>query len=505
MQYHPLEYLEQTVKTAPEKTAFSNGTTAVTFAALHAQAHSIASFLLQNHAPRRQPVAVFMGRHPHMVSAFMGVLYSGGIYLPLDEEMGRHRIGTVLQTTRPVCMLCDAKTAAIAKQLDYQGQLYQIDDLLALPPSPALLAGARQTMLDTDPAYIVFTSGSTGTPKGVVANHRNIIDYTEALAGVVHPGPSTVFGMQAPLYVDAFLKDIFMTLKAGATTFIIPKPLFMFPLKLVEYVNQHQINTLCWVVSALTMVSATGTLQKMVPQHVHTVVFGGEVFPQKQLALWRGALPKARFINMYGPTECTGFSCWYEVADPLPDGPLPIGRPFANTGAFLLSEDGHPVTTPGQPGELYIYGAGVTMGYYNNSQRTQEAFVQNPLHNAYPETVYRTGDIACFNRDGNLVYTARKDHQIKHMGYRIELPEIEAAATGMPGIENACCVYDETKGKIVLFYMGSPTGAEVVVYMRSMLPRYMVPAAALPLQRMPQTQNGKIDRALLASQARQLA
>lgn len=502
MLYTPLSYLEQSAKKHPYKVAFSDGVDALTFAALHAQAKSIGTFLAQRCG--KEPVAVFMNRHPAMVAAFMGVLYAGGIYLPLDEEMSRHRIGVVVQNVRPAVLLCDAKTIAAARQLAPECEVYLLDEALQTPVDETLLAAQRATLLDTDPAYIVFTSGSTGVPKGVVANHRNILDYAEALSATVGAGHLSVFGMQAPLYVDAFLKDIFLTLKHGATAYIIPKALFMFPLKLIEFLNAHEVNTLCWVVSALTMLSGMRALEKAVPQHVHTVVFGGEVFPLKQFALWCNALPKARFFNMYGPTECTGFSCWYEVPPGVPTSPLPIGRPFANTGVLLVGEDGREVQKDGQAGEVYIRGAGVTPGYYNDAERTAASFVQNPLQNAYPETVYRTGDIAQYNQDGQLLYLARKDHQIKHMGYRIELPEIEAAAITMPGLENACCVFDDDKSKIVLYYMGTPEGREVTTFMRNVLPRYMVPAAALPLPRMPQTQNGKIDRELLTRQAKEL-
>ena len=161
----------------------------------------------------------------------------------------------------------------------------------------------RRTALDTDPLYVLFTSGSTGMPKGVVGHHRGVIDYIDQLSAVLDFDEESVFGNQAPLYFDACMKDIYPTLKFGATTWLIPHELFLFPVRLVEYLNVHKINTICWVVSALTMISAFGTFKEVVPEYLRTVAFGSEVFPIRQFNLWKRTLPQVRFTNLYGPTE----------------------------------------------------------------------------------------------------------------------------------------------------------------------------------------------------------
>ena len=200
----------------------------------------------------------------------------------------------------------------------------------------------------------------------------------------------TVFGNQTPLYFDACLKELYPTLKFGSTAYIIPKNLFMFPIRLVEYLNEHKINTICWVVSALTMISAFGVLDKTVPKYLHTVAFGSEVFPMKQFNLWRKALPNAKFINLYGPTEATGMSCYFIVDREFNDDEvLPIGRPFKNTDIILL-DDNNRIPPKGEAGE-YVCRTSLTLGYYNDPERTKEVFVQNPLNDAYPELIYRTG------------------------------------------------------------------------------------------------------------------
>lgn len=508
MKRNLLEYLEATVQHCPDKPAFSNGERWLTYQALYTQARAAGSFLCCRH--QGSPILVFMERQPEMIAAFLAVLYSGNFYIPVEEEMSHNRIALIIQEAKPAAIICDAKTAKAVAEHSFTGPVYQYADIAAAPEDSAALAAVRANALDVDSIYIVFTSGSTGTPKGVLACHRNVIDYIEALSEVLDVQPDTVFGMQVPLYVDACLKEIWPAIKHGATTVLIPKSLFLFPVRLVEFMNTHGVNTVCWVVSALTMISGFGALAHSVPT-LRTVAFGSEVFPIKQFNLWRQALPNARFINLYGPTECTGMSCWYEVdRDFALDEAIPIGRPFANTGILLMDED-KLVTEPGQPGEIYIRGAGVTLGYYNNPARTAEAFVQNPLHTAYPELVYRTGDLAKYNPQGELVYISRKDYQIKHMGYRIELMEIEAAAARMDSVQDACCVFDKAQDKIVLYYTCAGAaackpddGKEIAAHLRKVLPRYMAPAACIRLDKLPHTQNGKADRALMTQWAQEL-
>jgi amino acid adenylation domain-containing protein len=494
MKRNILEYLEDASEAYGDRVAFSNDSDALTFGELREQARMIGSGLLKY--GRCHAIGVFMERSPRMIAAFLGVLYSGNYYIPLEKEMSQNRIELILEDAAPSFLICDDKMADCMADYDYEGRVLRVGDLLGLNVDEQGLMAVMEGAVDTDPAYIVFTSGSTGIPKGVVACHRNVIDYAEALSAVLRPDETSVFGMQVPLYVDACLKEICCTLKHGARTVLISKKLFMLPVRLVDFLNEQGVNTVCWVVSALTMISGLGALAKVIPQ-LHTVAFGSEVFPSKQFRLWREALPDARFLNLYGPTECTGMSCYYEVpADFDADLPIPIGRAFPNTEILLLDGD-RLITEIETPGELYIRGAGVTFGYYNHFERTSEAFVQNPLQSHYPEIVYRTGDSAKYNARGELVYIGRKDDQIKHMGYRIELMEIEAAATRMDGLHSVCCVFVKERDQIILYYAGSVSEQAVAAHMRKVLPRYMEPAKYVQSSELPHTRNGKTDRALI--------
>ncbi|TAH66555.1 MAG: AMP-dependent synthetase [Anaerolineaceae bacterium] len=497
MQNNVLEYLENIVGKVPDKIAYADENCGATFRDVYDISRSIGTFLNQQ-GHYKEPVVVFMGKHPGAIITFYGVIYSGCYYVPIDEEMPKHRIELIFQSLKPKAVICDDDSIKAIEEFDYKGaRLYLYEDINKTAHEEHLLANIRDKQIDTDPIYIVFTSGSTGIPKGVVACHRSVIDYIENLSNVLKINEDTVFGNQTPLYVDACLKELYPTLKYGATTYIIPKSFFMFPLKLVEFLNDKKINTVCWVVSALTIISAFGTFEKAKPEFLHTIAFGSEVFPIKQFRLWRENLPNARFINLYGPTECTGMSTYYEVnRDFELHEAIPIGRPFKNTDILLLDDEDKLVSS-GEAGEICIRGTSLTLGYYKNFEKTNEVFVQNPLNDSYPELIYRTGDLGKYNEQGELVFVSRKDNQIKHMGHRIELGEIEVVANMQPEIKSACCIFDDIKKKIILYYVGDITKAEVANFLKQKLPRYMVPNVIEKLDSMPLTPNGKINRVLL--------
>ncbi|ACT01899.1 amino acid adenylation domain-containing protein [Paenibacillus sp. JDR-2] len=493
MQFNVMEYLEHTVRRVPDKIAYANDEFGLTFQEVYGQSRAIGTFLNSHHL-QKQPIVVFMNRSSKAIAAYYGVIYSGNFYVPLDDEMPRTRIETIVRKINPSAIICDEWTMETSNAIGFQGNVHLFDDLIQGPVDDEALTRIRLSALDTDPLYVVFTSGSTGVPKGVIANHRSVIDYIENLSDVLSLSEDTVFGNQTPLYLDACFKELFPTLKFGATTYIIPKSLFMFPLKLVEFLNEYRINTVCWVVSALTMISSFKVLDKLVPQFLHTVAFGSEVFPVKQFNLWRSALPNAEFVNLYGPTEATGMSCYYKVERAFEEHEiLPIGRPFRNTEILLIGSDDREAA-PGEAGEICIRGTCLTIGYYGDFAKTNEVFVQNPLNALYPELIYRTGDMGKYNEHGELMFVSRKDYQIKHMGYRIELGEIEANVNRLEGIKSACCVYDKTTEKIVLFFVGETNARSIVKELKLLLPKYMIPNRIERLDAMPLTTNGKIDR-----------
>lgn len=497
MQNNVLNYLNHIVKQKPDKVAYSDGTESLTFEQVYLQSRAVGSYLARKGICKK-PVVVFMRKAPREVAAFFGVIAGGDFYVPIDEEMPSGRIQLILDNVQSPLVLCDEATIETARTFNLKGGAAVLyDELIQTEIDDGALDKIHRSAIDTDPIYIVFTSGSTGIPKGVAACHRSVIDYIEQLSETLGFHEDTVFGNQTPLYFDACLKELYPTIKFGATTYLIPRGLFSLPVALVEYLNAHKINTICWVVSALTMVSAFGTFETVKPEYLHTVAFGSEVFPIKQFNIWRAALPEASFTNLYGPTEGTGMCCFYKVERAFaPDEVIPIGQPFPNREILLLTEDGQPAAA-GCDGEICIRGTAVTLGYYNDPERTGQSFVQNPLNTAYPELIYKTGDIGRYNEAGELVFVSRKDYQIKHMGHRIELGEIEVSVNMLPDIRMAACIYDAARRKIVLFFVGELPEKELTADLKTKLPRYMLPNKIIKLEQMPFTANGKIDRVAL--------
>ena len=494
MQKNVLEYLESTVKSYPDKIAYTDGDAGLSFSEVYNSARAVGSMLC---AYKRSLVLVVMRKCPEMISAFLGVVYSGNIYVPLDIDMHQSRISQIIKKLSPPAAVCDEKSAKRLRNMGFTGDMYLYDDIKHTAVNNNELDEIRRCQVDTDPLYIVFTSGSTGEPKGVTANHGSVISYIDDLTSILGISDTTVFGNQTPLYLDASLKEIFSVLKYGASAYLIPKSYFMFPGKLITYMNEHKINTVCWVSSALSIISGLGTLNAIRPEYLHTISFGSEVFPIKQFKSWLEALPNAKFFNLYGPTEATGMSTFYEVNNSLPpEEAIPIGKAFPNTDVFLAI-DGKEIKEPETQGIIYIRGRGVTQGYYDDEQKTSEVFIQNPLHNHYREIVYNTGDVGKYNDRGDLVYICRNDHQIKRHGYRVELMEIEKSASEIEGVASVCCVYSRRFDNISLYYVGQPSEKEILLTLRKMIPQYMLPNFVAKLDALPKQDNHKIDRAKL--------
>lgn len=496
-----LEFLENTAPRLGDKTAFADESGSLSFDKLMHLARAGGSFLL-GRGIYRQPVAVFMDKSPRTIAAFFAVIYAGCCYVPLEKGMPLHRLRMILQRLQPQAIICDDASAPVANDLGWDDKVVDSNELFAAEIDDEALAAIRRRQIDTDPAYIVFTSGSTGVPKGVTACHRSVIDYANSLCPVIGASEDSRFAMQVPLYVDACMKEILSVIKCGSTAFLMPQSLFMSPLRVLDFLNRYEINTICWVASALTLVSGLGAFEEGRPEHMKTVCFGSEVFPVKQLHLWQKACPEARFINLYGPTEATGMSFYFNVDRDFAEGEaIPVGRPFDNTDFFLLREDDTQAPA-GEPGEICIRGTALSLGYFDDPERTAAAFTQNPLNPHYPETVYRTGDIGRLNERGELVFISRKDSQIKNMGHRIELGEIESCACLCGGVESACCVFIKEKSKLYLYYMGTADEKSVQKHLRKELPRYMVPTKLYRMQTLPLLPNGKIDRKSLIDMER---
>ncbi len=493
-----LDFLDKSTADFPEKIAFADQNNSVTYAKLSELAKIIGSNINKALPDcSRKPVVVFIDRDIESLIAFMGVVESGNFYVPVDRLMPVSRIELIFNTLSPVGVIMNEKDAQILEQINYKGAEFLYDEIITGEIEEEKLVLVRDNMLDTDPLYAIFTSGSTGVPKGVVVGNHSVIDLVDNFREEFDFDETRVFGNQAPFDFDVSVKDIYSTLRNGATLYVVPKVLFIAPAKLISYLNDHKINTIIWAASALRIIENLKAFKKQLPEYLRSVMFSGEIMSNKVLNYWRTNLPEVQYVNLYGPTEITCNCTFYKVDRPYQDDEtLPIGVPFKNTGIVLLDED-KPVEA-GKTGEICVTGSSLALGYYNNPEKTAEAFCQNPINTVYPEKIYRTGDLGYFNEEGQLMFVSRKDYQIKHMGHRIELGEIEVIANALSYIDAACCVYDDKKEKIVMFYQSAEEcDKKILTDLGTSLPKYMFPNRLMHFEALPMTKNGKIDRVSL--------
>ena len=487
-----LELLEQSTALYPNKTAFIDEHNQITYENFILNAKIIASGIAERGRTNR-PIAIFIEKSIECVTAMFAVLYSGNFYVVIDTEMPDDRIASICKTLNPVLTITNNNKKPFPEGIC---ECVEFSDLLRTDLlCEEKLKAIRKKMIDTDPAYALFTSGSTGVPKGAIISHRSVLAYSQWVTETFDISEKTVFGNQTPLYFSMSVTDIYSTIQNAATLVLLPKSYFSFPAKLMEALKQNQVNTIYWVPSALGLVANWRALDFIKLEKISKVMFAGEIMPVKYLNYWKRHFPNALFANLFGPTEVTDICTYYIVNREFTDEQsLPIGNACNNCGIMIVKDDGTEALD-GEEGELYVRGSFLSNGYYNNPEKTSEAFIQNPLNTSYPETVYRTGDIVKYNRYGELEYIGRRDFQIKHMGYRIELGEIETAVYAIEGISSVCCVYNQPDDEIIMVYCGQSVSIEEVSeIMKKRLPHYMYPSRIIKVSQMPHNPNGKIDR-----------
>ena len=493
-------FLAPTAARFPEKVAVEDDQGAFTWRELEEAVARSASALLARGLEAGRPVLVYLPKSRESVVSFLAALYAGCPYAPVDYAVPLERLGRTLENLRPAFVITDQEGLAHLSALDLCGAravLYA--DLAAAEPDRGRVTAALDAVIDTDPCYIMYTSGSTGVPKGVAVPHRGVLEYAQAVVDTFGIDETSVLGLQSGFHFDNSVFDLYACLLTGARLVIIPEILFMYPTKLMDLVGEKGVTCVFWVPTVMISVANAGALEGRNLPRLKTVVFAGEVMPNRQLIVWRRALPHCVYANLYGPTEITVDCTCYLVDRAFDDAdPLPIGKPWRGARVLLLKEDNTPAAV-GEEGEICVLGSGVALGYWNAPDQTARAFVPNPLNPAYPETMYRTGDLGKWDADGNILFCGRRDHQFKLRGNRIELGDIETAAATLEGVDKVCALFDQANQEIILAVERKmPLQLRKVnLALGKLIPKYMLPKRLEVMEALPLTPNRKIDRVAL--------
>jgi amino acid adenylation domain-containing protein len=487
---------EQQVERDPNAVAVMSGEECLTYNQLNQRANQVAHFLRKRGIGLESLVGVCMNRTPNLVVALLGVWKAGGAYVPLDASYPQARLRFMVEDAAVQTLLTEQSCAPLFAGIPVQ--LVSVDtawSTIAIENTVNPVSSAMPSNL----AYVMYTSGSTGKPKGAMILHRGLVNY---LWWAIHSYQVRKGGsvpVHSSISFDLTVTSLFPALMVGG---------------MIELLREDQ-----GAQNLLAALRRKGdrNLVKITPAHLEaltlqlhpdemagmtrTFIIGGENLLAKNLCLWREAAPGTRLINEYGPTETVVGCCAYEVRPQDPaSGPVPIGRPIANTQCHILDEHLEPVP-PGTMGELYIGGAGVARGYLNRADLTHQRFLPDPFSGNSESRMYKTGDLARYRKDGIIEYLGRVDNQVKIRGYRIELGEIEAALSACAAVQSCVVLAREdipgNKQLVAYVVTRDHNAAGVSILqdsLKSRLPEYMIPSKFVRLDSLPLTANGKIDR-----------
>lgn len=508
MKCHLLEYFEETVEKRSNLIAVRHNDQEIDFLTLKNKAvklgHYITSIIGE---VTNSPIAVFLPKEINTIIADLGIMYSSNPFMNLDIKTPKERLDNIFGLVKPAMVLTSSKYCKILEDLSIPVVLIDEINWSNIDASYDDLLTRRNELIDTDPFCLINTSGSTGTPKCVVLNFRSFFDFITVSNERFGFNGSEIIGSLSPVVFDIYDFELCMLMVNGSQLVLLDAMLAAFPARLLEKMSETHVNFIFWVPSIMVNIANMGLLDKISLPDLKLVWFAGEVFPTKQFLVWYDKLPNVLFANLYGPIEIT-LDCTYFVVEdrPLETEPLPIGIPYRNTEVLILNDE-NKICEVGEEGELCVRGSSLAMGYYNNPEKTANAFTQNPLNNSYPELIYRTGDIVYKRSDGNIMFKGRKDSLIKHMGYRIELGEIEHVIENDLKIVKYCCaVYQYEKKEIILYYEAEKdiTDKEFRMAIGKMFPSYMIPSVYIKMDELPRNTNGKIDRLLLKNKANEV-
>ena len=482
-----------------------SGSTNLTYGELAGEVRRISQQLQAIGLRRGSLVALQNNKSAAGYATMLACLALGVAYTNLDTNNPIERLSRILSVCRPALILCDAMPApAVAEAASALGIATTMICTLPKPAMPSDVFEGDATVTGADTAYVMFTSGSTGTPKGVAVSHASLLNFIGWARTTFSIAPTDVLAGVNPIYFDNSVFDFYAALFNGACLVPVTQTEVADARLLVSRIDEHGCTIWFSVPSLLIYLVTMKALQSTSFKSIRTIAFGGEGYPKRELSrlfdLYGG---RARLVNVYGPTECTCICSAHEISPAdLADGHgLPtLGRIASNFDYLILKGD-EPVS-PGEAGELCLIGPQVAQGYYNDPEGSAGVFTRSPMNKAVPLPMYRTGDLVR-EVDGLLYFVARKDNQIKHMGYRIELEEIEAAIARLDYVTQVAVVYKRVRegfGHIIAHIASADDTVDVERLrgdLKTMLPSYMIPNRVRVTTCLPKNANGKVDRVAL--------
>lgn len=481
-----LDLLEKNRDKNPNKICLVDENESITIDEFVNRAKKVATKILEL-GHKNRAIAVEATRTLDSLVGFYGALYSGNFFMPVDSTTPADRLKKMISISEPVAYLKSSENSIFDDK-----NFIDLKNLEEIEIDEEKILETRKKSIDIDPCYMIWTSGSTGDPKGVLINHMQAMELFYFLKDTFLIKDSDVIANQSPFYFDGAMKDVFLFGGCGVKLVIVPKKYFALPINLVSFLNENKVNVMLWAVSALNILVNSKVLEKENLKYVDRVAFSGESFQTSKLNYLIEKLD-ATFVNLYGPSETTVDCCFYKVDREFKDDEMiPIGFAVPNMEVFLVDEN---LNENSEKGEIIVRGSKLSSGYYRDNIRTEKSFIQDPRQDYFRDIVYRTGDIAKYNDKKELVFLSREDDQVKHMGSRIELGEIDSAISSMNGVFEGASIYDRENSKIVYFYSGEEfTRRDLFKFLRDKLPKYMCPNEIINLESLPKNRNGKIDR-----------
>lgn len=511
------EFFEISVKNTPDTLAVDDQGERFSYVFLEERANRVARILLEVGCGSNERVCIFTGKNIHAYSGVLGTLKSGACWVPLGENFPEERLEYLISSVTPKVIIVEAHT--LEKAMRIRSTLRANFAVLLLggtAPSPVIDEDAiasrepSRPVLDQrspeDLAYIIFTSGSTGSPKGVMVYHRNIVHFLRLCFDYFQLKPHSRFAHHSELTFDPSLFDLFYCWGTGGT--LIPFNRRRYRINPGLFVKETGVNVWFSVPSAIGMMHKAGQIGTPDLDSIKHLILTGEAVDPKLVNLWRREYPECKIYNVYGTTETAIISHWHRFDEDLdPARPAPVGKPLPGVGIFLM--DGDQLVTRGEVGECVVYGSQISPGYWCNEAENVTRFVRNPLNPVLPQMVFRTGDLLRQRADGIYEYVGRTDSQVKILGHRIELREVESAIMLYPGIEETIVVDVKESRTIkephlVAFIVAEEnvSAKDIRAFLSKKLPQYMVPLAIRQIQGpLPRNAHHKIDRSILKNMA----